>query len=88
MRRPPAAARPLPLPLPLAVLLWVEQQASPPALLEGSSSSPYSLPSPALPLNRAGKSKGFGFVNFEAPEQAADAVNALNGAPLGPRLAH
>ncbi|PSC67282.1 polyadenylate-binding 1 [Micractinium conductrix] len=26
-----------------------------------------------------GKSKGFGFVNFEAPEQAASAVNALNG---------
>lgn len=26
-----------------------------------------------------GKSKGFGFVNFEQPEDAAKAVEALNG---------
>ncbi|KAI3432336.1 hypothetical protein D9Q98_003894 [Chlorella vulgaris] len=30
-----------------------------------------------------GKSKGFGFVNFEAPEQAASAVQALNGKDVG-----
>eukprot|EP00887_Chlorella_sp_A99_P002508 scaffold6.g2508.t1 len=32
-----------------------------------------------------GKSKGFGFVNFEAPEQAAAAVEALNGKEVAGR---
>lgn len=30
-----------------------------------------------------GKSKGFGFINFDAPEEAAAAVDALNGKKLG-----
>lgn len=30
-----------------------------------------------------GKSRGFGFVNFETPEQAQDAVNALNNLQMG-----
>ena len=32
-----------------------------------------------LMRDEEGKSKGFGFVNFEEPEQAFSAVTALNG---------
>ncbi|XP_057977294.1 polyadenylate-binding protein 7-like isoform X2 [Malania oleifera] len=37
----------------------------------------------AIMKDGAGKSRGFGFINFELPEEAKKAVEALNGVPLG-----
>eukprot|EP00854_Cymbomonas_tetramitiformis_P019683 gene19683-23544_t len=36
--------------------------------------------------DESGKSKGFGFVNFESPDEAVKAVDAVNNKPLGEKV--
>lgn len=46
---------------------------------------PSSAPALSCPALPAGRSKGWGIVEFETPEEALSAINSLNGVDLGGR---
>lgn len=39
-----------------------------------------------FPVSNNGMFRGFGFVNFESPENAKLALGAVNGSPLGEKV--
>lgn len=52
-------------------------------LLKEKFSEYGNVTSAVIMKNADGKSKGFGFVNFETPDSAKKAIEALNGAVIG-----